>query len=273
MRRPHGFTLVEMVVAITVAAIVVSYAGLMITAPLNMFETQARRAEMQGSATDAWPAMRNDLRVALPNSVRVRRNGSYVALELLAAVDWVRYQAPPAAPFTTSGTFRGITVPFSSTSHFLSVNNLGTGVAGGDAYALSGSITPAGSNISIVAGAIAGEQRVTVTPAPVFTANSPRRRAYLVAGPVTYLCDEAAGTLRRYAGYSIAASQSSRDTPGELLGAGAGATQLAGHISHCDFAVSPGSSSATQVATIRMASTRNGETLSLTQQARLENLP
>ncbi len=130
-----------------------------------------------------------------------------------------------------------------------------------------------GSTITILAGALPGEQRVTVTPAPVFTADSPRHRAYLVSGPVTYLCDESAGTVTRYAGYSIAAAQSARDTPAKLLNAGASARLLARDITHCDFTVGAGSQTAAQLVTARFTATRSGETMDLSEQAALENLP
>lgn len=273
MRRGAGFTLVELVVSITLAAIVVGFAGMLLLAPMQHYDVVSRRAELAGAAEAAWPMLRDELRGALPNSARARRNGSQVALEFLAAVDWVRYQGPPGAPFTTSGTFRGVPVPFNGTGLFLSVNNRGSGVPGADAWALSGSMSAAGSTISIVAGALPGEQRVTVTPAPVFSADSPRRRAYLVSGPVTYLCDESAGTVSRYAGYSVAPAQSARDTAAELLAAGATARLLARDIARCDFTVGAASQWAAQLVTVRFTAARAGDTLDLVEQAALENLP
>lgn len=273
MRRAAGFTLVELVVSITLAAIVLGFAGMLITAPLENYELQARRAELADSAGAAFPQLRDDLRNALPNSARARRNGSQVALEFLAVVDWVRYQGVPGATFTTSGVFRGIPVPFSGTGFFLSVNNRGSGVPGGDAWSLAGSITAAGSAISIGAGARAGEQTVSVAPAPVFTADSPRRRAYLVSGPVTYLCDENAGTLHRYSGYAIASSQGARDTHAELLAAGATARLLARDITHCDFTAGAGSQDRAQLVTARVSATRDAQSIELVDQAALEHLP
>jgi MSHA biogenesis protein MshO len=273
MRRAAGFTLVELVVSITLAAIVLGFAGMLLIAPLQHYDLQSRRAELADSAGSALPQLRDDLRSALPNSARVRRNGSFVALEFLAAVDWVRYQGSPGAPFTTSGTFRGIPVPFTGTGHLLSVNNQGNGIPGSDAWTLAGSISAAGSTISIVAGVLPGEQRVTVTPAPLFSADSPRRRAYLVAGPVTFLCDEAAGTVSRYTGYSIATAQSARDTHTELLAAGASVRLLSRDITGCQFSAGAGSQTASQLVTVRFTATRAGDTFELADQIALENLP
>jgi MSHA biogenesis protein MshO len=134
-------------------------------------------------------------------------------------------------------------------------------------------MSAAGSTISIVSAALPGEQRISVTPAPVFTADSPRHRAYLVSGPITYLCDEAAGTISRYSGYGIAPAQSARDTPSQLLAAGATVRLLAQDITHCDFTVSAGSQHSAQLVTARFTALRGGDTLELATQAALENLP
>lgn len=273
MRAARGFTLVELVVSITLAAIVLGFAGMLLVAPIHQYDRQSRLAALAESAGAAWPVLRDELRTALPNSARVRRNGSLVALEFLVAVDWVRYQSTPGATFTTSGTFRGIAVPFSSSAAFLSVNNLGSGAPGADAWTLTGSLSAPGSNISIVAGALAGEQRVTVSPAPVFTADSPRRRAYLVSGPVTYLCDESAGTVSRYSGYSISATQSARDTPAKLLSAGASVRLLAMGVTGCDFTTGPGNANVPQLVTARFTATQAGDSLDMSGTAALENLP
>ena len=273
MRRAAGFTLVELVVSITLAAIVLGFAGMLITAPLQHYDLQSRRAELADSAGAALPQLQGDLRGALPNSARVRRNGSFVALEFLAAVDWVRYQGPPGAPFTTSGTFRGIPVPFTGTGLFLSVNNRGTGIPGGDAWTPGGSLSAVGSSINIVAAALPGEQRVTVTPAPAFTADSPRRRAYLVSGPVTFLCNEAAGTVSRYTGYSLASAHSARDTHAELVAAGASVRLLAQDITGCSFTAGAASQWASQVVSVRFTASRAGDLFEVADQIALENLP
>jgi prepilin-type N-terminal cleavage/methylation domain-containing protein len=273
MRRPSGFTLVELVVALTLTAVVIGFSSMFITAPLNLYETQARRAEVASIAASAWPQMREEIRTALPNSARTRRNGSVVVLELLTVVDWVHYRTLPGASFTTWGNFRGINTPFTSTAHYLAVNNLGTGSGGANAYALSGAMTPAGSTISIIATSVPGEQVLAITPAAAFTADSPRRAAFLVSGPVTFLCDESAGTLRRYGNYSISANQSARDTGGELLAAGATVRLLAQGISSCNFSVSAGNTFSNQVITAHIAAARNGETITLAEQARMEYLP
>src|SRR5690349_7030472 len=88
----RGFTLVELVIAISLSAIVVAFAAMFIVTPVKSYQAQARRAEMVDSADSVLRLVGRDVRAALPNSIRVVRTGNVVALELLAAVDGVRYR-------------------------------------------------------------------------------------------------------------------------------------------------------------------------------------
>lgn len=271
-RRMRGFTLVELIVAICIASIVLIFAVMFIAAPVGAFETESRRAGMTELVSASWPAIEQDLKTALPNSLRTRRNGSFVVVELLRVVDGSRYMSPPAATFTVAGAFRGVTVPFARNDHFLSVNNLGT--PGADAYALSGSITAAGSSVQITAGALPGEQQLTVAPAPVFVADSPRHTLYLVSGPVTFLCDESAGTLRRYQGYAVAANQANWDSPAEFNVAGVSGSLLATGLTTCDFRASPLSASVPQTVSMALTATRgSGESITIFHVAGSQYLP
>lgn len=278
--RAHGFTLVELVVAVTISAIVMVFVSMFIAAPLGAYEAQSRRAALVAGPSDAWPRLEADLRTALPNSIRWRRNGAFVALEMLPVVDVARYMTPAGGSFTVAGTtngaFRGITLPFDSIvagqPYYLSVNNTDPV----SAYSLTGSMSAAGARIQIAAAALPGEASVTVTPAPVFAANSPRHRVYLVSGPVTYLCDEtpAQGTLRRYAGYTLAAAHTSRDSPAELNAAGASSTLVARGLTACNFAVSAASATTSQTVATRLTSTAtNGDSVTLLHTSRAEFIP
>jgi prepilin-type N-terminal cleavage/methylation domain-containing protein len=265
MRGPRqgGFTLVELVVAITVASVVLAFAATFLVAPINAYETEARRAAVVDEAAASWPVIEADLRRALPNSLRARRNGPFVAMELLRVVDFSRYMSKPlVSPFNVAGVFRGVAVPFDRNDHYLSVNNCGPPLCP-DAYSLAGSMTPALTRIQIANGA-ADEQSVTVTPAPAFVADSPRRTMYLVSGPVTYLCDETRGTLRRYENYPVAAAQTSWDSPGEFTLAGFNGELMATGLTSCDFNAAPFSDTVPQTASVRMTATRNtGESITM----------
>jgi MSHA biogenesis protein MshO len=259
--KARGFTLIELVIAITISAIVVVFAAMFIGAPLGAYEAQSRRAVLVADAAGAWPRLGTDLRAALPNSLRARRNGSVVVLEMLPVLGLARYKTPPSAlSFTVAGPYTGA-VPA-----YLSVN------PDANVYSLAGSLAAA-SNFTATPGAIAGEQIIGVNPAPVFATDSPRSTIYYVSRPVTWLCDENLGTLRRYFNYNIATLQTARDTAGELNGAGAASELVTQGIAGCNFQVSPANATQSQTAAVQLTTTRNGDVIKLMHTSRADFVP
>jgi len=228
--------------------------------------------------------MGRDIRRALPNSVRVRDLGSTKALELLNTVEGIRYRAGPPpgnadawlnlaaadGAFNSIGLFGSITKPFSSSTHYLSVYNVG--VAGANAYELLNVITPPGTEIEIEVNA-AGEDRVTMNPAFQFAYPSPRQRVYLIDTPVSYLCDTATGTLTRYSGYTITSDQADRDSAVELLAAGGTAALMSDNMSACTFTCTPGTAQRAGLVTLTLNVAQDGEGIVLLQQVHIDNVP
>jgi MSHA biogenesis protein MshO len=207
-----------------------------------------------------------------------------VAHELLGTVDGSRYRAQPPGgaaeildfagadqSFDVTGAFTRVTKPFSSSGAYLSIYNVG--VTGADAYELANVITPPGTQIGIAAGAAPGVDRVTLSPPFRFAYGSPTQRVFLVDGPVTYLCDPLSGTLTRYHGYSITASQSARDSHADLVGAGATASLMANQLSACAFTYSPGTAERAGLVTLEITVSSQGETVSLLSQVHVDNVP
>ncbi len=284
MRRQGGFTLVELVVTIVLSTIVVSFMALFITGPVTAYNDQARRAELVELSESALRGITREVRRALPNSIRVRTNGAIVALEMLNTVDGVRYRTrPPGSQaqrlrfnntddsFNSVGAFNNIARPFSSTTHYLSVYNVG--VPGADAYELANVITPAGTQINIAADGATGEDRVTLSPAFRFAYESPRQRVFLVDGPVSYLCNTITGELKRYSGYAINASHSARDSEAELLAAGAAESTVVYNASGCGFSYAPGTSERAGLLSASLTVSEAGESVSLLRQAHVDNVP
>jgi hypothetical protein len=129
------------------------------------------------------------------------------------------------------------------------------------------------TNIVITPNPATEENQISVSPAPVFT-DSPRRLVYFVSGPITYLCDEGQGTLRRYQNYTIAANQTARDTPGELAGAGGASALIAQGLTRCDFGLPAApSTSQSQTVSVRLTTARNGDSVTLLHSSRAEYVP
>jgi MSHA biogenesis protein MshO len=248
----RGFTLIELVVAISIASIVVVFAAMFISAPLGAYEAHARRAALVADVSGAWPRMEKDLQAALPNSLRARRNGAFVVIEMLRVIQVARYLDPPSASFRFVGA--GGAVP-----PYLSVT------PGADVYVPGGSLASA-SGSSITPTGVTGEY--LISSAPSFTA-SPSQRLFFVEGPVTYLCDEGQGTLRRYANYAIAQFQTARDTPADF---GVAGELVARGLTSCNFVVDP-LENPIRTAAIHLTASQSGDSMTLLHTARAEYAP
>jgi len=279
----RGFTLIELVITITVGSIVVAFMALFIVMPMNAYSTQTQQAALVDAADSALRFMARDLRSALPNSVRVTSSGTVTALELLATADGARYQdgGPLSNPaltldftaadgaFATTVPFTQLTLPWSSSSYYLSIYNVG--VPGANAYQMANVITPAGTTITIAAGATANQNLVTLNPAFQFAFGSPGKRVYLVSGPVSYLCDTAAATLTRYSGYTIAIAQSA--SAAALSAAGATAALVAANVASCQFSLTTGTAERNALATLTLQISQNGQSVQLLNEVQVVNAP
>ena len=281
--RMSGMTLIELVIVIVLSAIVVSFMSRLIVIPINAFTAQKQRAQLGEAADSAMRLMARDLRSALPNSVRTSVSGSVTALEMLATVDGARYQdngplsnpalsldfTAPDAGFSTTVPFSQITLPYSSSNSYLAIYNVG--VPGANAYALTNVMTPAGTTITITAGATANAQLVTLNPAFQFSFGSPGKRVYLVSGPLSYLCDTSSGLVTRYTGYTVSATQPV--SAAALTAAGASSGVVATNATGCQFTYASGTSQRVGMATLELQLGSNGQVVQLLQQTHLVNAP
>lgn len=247
-RHDSGMTLIEVVVALTVTAIIATFSVALISAPPATLDASTRRASLGENAAQTMMQVEREWRNALPNSLRVRSSAGVLAVEYLAVLDAaVLFRDDIAVPasqrlttgvadnqFETLGEFRQLTKPLDSTALYVAVHH--SGAPGANAWALANVITAPGTRVQIDAGSSAGQDQVRLTPATAFMSVGAARRVYVLSGPVTYLCNPGTGTLARYSGYAIAANQALRDTDAELLGAGAARSVLATGIGNCRIA-------------------------------------
>jgi MSHA biogenesis protein MshO len=266
----HGFTLIELVVSISVSAVVLIFVVLFLGPPIDSYFTQTRRADLLNAQVSAWRPMEADIRQAVPNSARTRPNG--LALEVLLTLDSARYMGDPSAGanFTIAGILENAG-EYPGTATYASIDSgPPTTPAGPYTPGVVARITMPMQNIAT------GRYQITVAPPAGFGAGTARRRVYL-SRPVTYLCNPAQRTIRRYEGYTFNANQAARDSDAELVGAGAASRLVARNITACTFSTTPVRPNQPQVTMARITATRdtdpaNVESITLLHQAGLEML-
>ncbi|MGZ5779930.1 MAG: type II secretion system protein [Burkholderiaceae bacterium] len=275
----QGFTLIEAVMVIVITGIIAAVVAVFIRLPVQGYVNSVARAELTDVADTSLRRMARDMRLALPNSIRIS-GGNY--LELLLTKTGGRYLAEEdnqgtagilnftntaATSFTLVGT------PPASPQAIVAgdsivVYNLGLGVA--DAYS--------GGNRATVTG-VAGNA-ITMATNPFAAQNppfkSPTYRFQVVSSPVTYFCDglSAGGTgrLTRYWNYAIAAAQP--NTPALL--AGAQSAILASNVQSCTFSYAslPNTHSALIGLTMTLSNAISGAgTVVLFHQVHVDNTP
>lgn len=245
-RHQHGFTLVELIISITLVGILAVVAVPMLRTPMAAYKDATRRADLTAQLDASVAKMRDDLAQALPNSIRVRQVGTRWFLEYLQVRAFGRYRAavtatacpndmlefalPAEGCFTTLGPLQQSSAPVPG-SDWVVVHALATsGIVGQDPY-FGGATSPAGGVKSRLLNNLpSGTNRViTMTPhqfplPPAVTS----RQFYIVAQPVSYECNPATRRLTRYDGYAIAAVQ-------PIAFPAAGAAPLATQVAACSF--------------------------------------
>lgn len=303
LQRLHGFTLIELIVAMVIIGILAAAAAVFLRVPIAGYYDVARRAALTDIADLAVRRFSRDLQTALPNSVRVAGpcgGGGLCYVEFLEVRTGGRYReepsggataCPPGAGAYTDALqigsadtcFRSLgAIPNlaniatgAATGDFLVVYNLGPGFAGADAYA-SGAVT--GGNKSRILAAAAGpgnEDRLDFESL-AFPLASPDRRFQVVSGPVTYICNPSplpgVGTLTRQWGYAISAGQA---TPP----AGGVAALLANGVTNCNFTYAPSAvAQRNGIVSVRLELTQTDpagtpERVTLFSQAHVSNVP
>jgi MSHA biogenesis protein MshO len=279
-----GVTLVELVVVIVLLGIVALMVTTFATGAMQSYIDTERRAELVDGTETAMRRLQRDIRLSLPNSVRVADDGRTIYLEFLPAVTGGRYRAQLAgktpagacgigsndpldfgaadATFSTLGPITD--APTDGGLHYVVVYNLGAGFTAADAYA-SGAST-GGNKARLLQQATGPCETVLTFERHVFTLASPSGRFHLVGRPVTYACDIGSSQLLRYADYDIAAVQPMppRSAPALVLDG----------VTGCSIAYDPDAvSQRIGVVSIALERSAGGEAVRLHMDVRVDNAP
>jgi len=283
-RLQQGFTLIELVIVITVGAIVAVFMVFFLGTPIDAYFAQSSRANLVDSGDRVLRSVAGDVRTALPNSLRVTASGSVAALELLATNAVARYYGPGDKNYLTPAkealeelaigqpdtAFYTMTQFASLNGSYLAVDNQGSP----GAYGFGGIMTPLPPAFTVTPDNATVEDHATFSGAGFDFANaSPTNSIFLVSGPVSYLCDSNAQTVQRYSGYTIAAVQMATDA--QLMAAGATRSLIAQNVSGCTLNVvaAPASAKYGQLLILEVTLANGSETLPVFQEAATEYLP
>jgi len=293
----RGFTLVELIFTIVISGIMVAVAAMFIVRPMQGYVDLGRRAMLVDGAENALRMMARDIRNALPNSVRLINNpggSAGFALELVPIIDGAMYRrggGDGAGPlnqldadklddqFDVHKFFQHITVPSSSTTHRVVVNNKGSinfDVYG--PYPTDGKgviITPAGTSISYDATGVGGAHHVTLSALHKFRGDSPYRRIYIIEMPVSYRClpnaaNPQLGTLTRYSNYAISTSQPVTDADFNAS-ATVRTALVADHVGACSVTTTTADVRNRSLVTLTLELSEQGEQIRLIHQVQLDN--
>jgi len=306
--RARGFTLIEVIVSIVVLGILSAIVAVFIRAPILGYRDTVDRAEITDQADLALRRIARDLRLALPNSVRIasdsagntvmeflqtKTGGRYLSIDD-DGVDQTRilnFEDPTDKDFTaiaSLGSFAQVAV-----GDYLVVYNLGPGLDPANAYVVQTSSCTAGSATAAnQAGNIAKISKI-VTPSASGLADavditlavnpfacqatpmpSPNYRFQVVSGAISFYCtarSDGTWDLWRAWGYGIV-------NPQALPPSGAQTALIASRLTRCDnlFSYSTAASQRTGLVGIDIAlHGRNDNTaaIRLAHQVHVDNTP
>jgi MSHA biogenesis protein MshO len=286
-----GFTLVELIMVIALAGVVAVMISSVLSNPMQGFVDQSRRAELVDKAAIALNLMSRDIRLAVPNSVRL--SGDRLTVETLNIQNAGRYRpnrvggeglhfldgSDPAC--TSDGNlcnaFQALDAGLDITgARWLVVYNIGAHsggnpLAGSNVWAGGnpGVITPTGTTFTPLANTPVNETQIQLGNLPPggfrFAFASPQRRFYLADQVIGYRCDLPNRRLLRYTDTTLTNTVPSA--------APAGAQVVADNVSGCELTYSPGSTQRAGLFSIALSLEDSGETIRLFQQVHVDNAP
>ena len=273
LKSRRGFTLVEMLLVLSIVGIIAAMVAVFIRIPLAGVVDTSNRMALADAADTALRRMQREIQRALPNSVRLQSSGSRRVIEFLPTVSGGRYCAElgttPAcnhldfASAVTSFDYLG-GLPGFNAAQVAEVVVYNLGISQADAYNSDNSasfVSQTGATLTF-----ASKQ---------FPFASPGNRFHLIAAPVSYICNPAvsgtngSGTLTRVSGYSKQTTQSA--TPDSLPSANS--ALVAGLVSACDFDYQQAATDQNGLLVITIQMQKNGEKVNLSHVIQIDNVP
>jgi MSHA biogenesis protein MshO len=302
-----GFTLIELIIVMLIIGILSGVLFTILRGPMTQFIQVEQRANLVDIAETALLRMTREIRLALPNSIRL---SGTTAIEFLRTKEGGRYRAKPGGPaaicpggnppaqdvlrfsantdcFEILGTLN--TVPVSNagstqatcrsagnTSDCLVIYN--TGQPSNCAAATEPcSNAYCGCNMAGIIAATNNYIEFDIGGGPLLPAaatrfpyRSPRQRFQIVDMPVSFVCNSP--IITRYADYDI---QTAQPTTGANFATAIENNLLINRVDSCTFTYDPGTASRAGLVTLSITVRDNdlGQEVTLLQQAHVDNQP
>lgn len=190
MRRPHGFTLIELIIVIVLSSILAVVAVQFISRTTQGAIDSAGRQQLAATAYVIHEQVSRAVRQSLPGSIRTTADGR--CLEYIPLLTGSVYQSLDTSVALSSLTVLPVSASTDITG-YLAIYPL----PGGDPYRRNNPGPLAAQPVTLPAGT--APVTITLSPPHRFAASSPQRRFYITDTPET-LCQDGQW-LYRYRGY------------------------------------------------------------------------
>jgi MSHA biogenesis protein MshO len=281
--KQAGFSLFELILVIVLLGIMAGGAGLLITTPIDAYNDQVRRQLLVDQAEMALRQIARDVRRALPNSIRTTTDGTGWALEMVNSTDGARYRDEPGDEFTsdahilnftttdTQFNFLGklnLTAPEVLNQRMVIYNTAPINIYSDAASGASlGIITPSTTTLGLMELTMGAEveDQITLSTAFRFSQQSPGQRAFIVDGPISYVCNTSTGRITRYSGYAYMS--------GQPMAPGGSSGPVVTKVTACSLNYAAGTAQRGGILTLELTVSDSGESVSLLHQIHVENVP